>query len=212
MVSKLKLSLLISSIFLVACNNKQNNANNADRHPDNSSVDTNKKKNNKKDSSSDEDTIFKDTNVYILGNRSRPPEDAISYVAIKFKPYVRFSDFPAKITNNQIRLPIQFSSNPLAKEFRTVIKTAYTQGINFGGHYIFAEWGCGSPCKMSVLIDVKTGKVYDGASSSYGYDYRANSRMLIVNPPGSDNFYLSCAGCEPLVYIWDEKSKKFEQR
>ncbi len=84
--------------------------------------------------------------------------------------------------------------------------------MNFGGHYVFVEWGCGSPCKSSALVDVNTGIVYDGVPGSYGYDFNKNSRMIIVNPPDSDGFYLNCAGCEPEVYTWNEANKKFIQR
>lgn len=212
MVSQLKLSSLIIIVFIILCFNNCKNSAQTNKHLSVPSVDTNKKKNIKNDSSSDRDTIFKDENIFVLGNKSDCGEDAISYVAVKFKQYIRFSDFLTKITNNQITAPINYSSNPLSKEFKTAITKAYKLGVNFGGHYTFAEWGCGSPCQMSVLVDVKTGVVYDGVSGSYGYDYKKNSLMLIVNPPGSDGFYLNCAGCEPLIYIWDEKNKKFEPR
>lgn len=84
--------------------------------------------------------------------------------------------------------------------------------MNFGGHYCFVEWGCGSPCQTSALVDLKTGVVYDGVDAALGYEFRKDSRMLIVNPPDSTGFYLNCPYCEPLIYVWNEKSKKFEQR
>lgn len=211
MTSKINPLFLAIYIFLASCGYK---------HRDNVSskdmgvvvADTTAQKRLVKSNSSDEDTLFKDSNAYILGSKSAHGEDAISYVGIRFKPYIRFSDFPAKITNNQIKAPIQSSSNPLAKEYRTAISTAYGRGVNFGGHYTFVEWGCGTECQFSVLVDVNTGIVYDGTDGSLGYEFRKNSRMIIVNPPDSTGFYENCGYCVPLIYIWNEKNKKFEQR
>ena len=211
MVPKINLSFLAIGAFLFACGNKHRNeltSKTDSLSPTNKS----EQQKRKKDQSNNDDTLFKDSNAYVLGNRFDAGDSAISYVGIKFKPHIRFSDFPGKTTSNQIKAPIKRSSNPLAREFRTAINTAYAKGVNFGGHYTFVEWGCGNPCQMSVVIDVNTGIVYDGVDGPLGYDFRKNSRMLIVNPPGSDGFYPNCDYCVPLIYIWDEKNKKFDKR
>src|SRR3569833_587195 len=153
------------------------------------------------------DTLYHDKDFIVLGNQSRPAPDAIVYIGVKFKPYIHFDDFPVKL-NRSKKAAIKYNSNPLGTEFKTRITETYNrEEINFGGHYVFVEWGCGSPCEMSALVDVNSGIIYDGISSGYGYEFKKNSRMIIVNPPGYD-YYLNCASCEPEIYLWDERSKK----
>jgi len=144
----------------------------------------------------------------------------ISYMATKFEPHIRFTDFPVKMAITNFAPP-DFNSHPLGREFRTRIKTALKEeGINFGGHYCLVIWGCGSPCQMSVLVDVLTGKIYASEGASLGYDFRKDSRMLIVNPVSEEadmyspkpGYYLDCPYCKPQVYVWNEQLKKFEQR
>ena len=45
--------------------------------------------------------------------------------------------------------------------FRTYLRRALKAGANFGGHYVLAMPGCGTACLNPIVVDVKTGKVYD---------------------------------------------------
>ena len=165
-----------------------------------------------KSQTSDEDTIPIDSDVFIIGDKKKIAVDSITNVGIKFKPYIHFSDFEAPIESVQAKAPINFSSNPMARQFRTAIRKGYKNGINFGGHYCLIEWGCGSPCHDCVLVDVKTGIVYNGVSTAYGYDFKKESRMIIGSPPGTDGFYLAGTSEVPSIFIWNEQKKKFEER
>jgi hypothetical protein len=106
---------------------------------------------------------------------------------------------------------IDFRSDHELKKFRTAIRAGYkTNKLNFAGHYCLVYWGCGSPCKQSAIVDLRTGKVYDGPTSSYGYKFKKNSKMIIVNPPGDDNLlddYLMAS--TPEVWVLNEHTKKF---
>ncbi|WP_276503513.1 hypothetical protein [Terrimonas pollutisoli] len=76
-------------------------------------------------------------------------------------------------------------------------------GTNFAGHYCFVFWGCGSPCKLSAVVDLKTGKVYNGLPSGIGYSFRKDSRLMIVNPPDSTNWYdITVPYVIPEEYEW----------
>jgi hypothetical protein len=112
---------------------------------------------------------------------------------------------------------IRIKGNKLAEEFRTMISDTYyskgymkkwhgTTGLNFGGHYCFVYWGCGSPCQMSAIVDLKTGIVYEGPSASLGYEFKRNSRLVIINPGRTID---SCAYCHPEYWVLNERSKKF---
>lgn len=131
---------------------------------------------------------------------------------IKFESSVNFSDFKVKIEKTKAKLNLK--SHELGREYRTAIGEAYENPESiFAGHYTLASWGCGSPCQMSVLIDRRTGKIYDAPSASVGYKFQKDSRMLIINAPDSLGYYIKdCPYCIPEIYILNEKTKKFVQR
>jgi hypothetical protein len=47
-----------------------------------------------------------------------------------------------------------------AWQFRTRIREAATQPVNFAGRYVLATWGCGAECVSYAILDAKTGAVY----------------------------------------------------
>jgi len=108
---------------------------------------------------------------------------------------------------------VNFKSNPTARVYRTRISKEYKQnGVNFAGHYSFAYWGCGSPCTGCAIVDVKTGEVYLGPDSGFGYDFVKESKLLIVNP--KDTVSNSGQNLWDVVYqeeiwVWREKTKEF---
>ncbi len=70
-------------------------------------------------------------------------------------------------------------------------------GPNFAGHFVIVRWGCGSPCLMAAIVDLRTGRVFPppfhhGPGHSYfqvpwswpnepPLAYRLDSRLLIAN-------------------------------
>lgn len=158
------------------------------------------------------DIILETENFKLYGDTSIE-KDKISYASFKFEPYISFSDFKVNIIDNRKYADLDLKSNIGANYFRTRLKEGYSADTaNFAGHYTFVFWGCGSPCKSSMLIDRKTGKIYDAPASELGYDFKVNSRMLIVNPPDSNGFYDNCPYCKPIIYIFDERTKTFKER
>src|SRR5438132_326713 len=51
-------------------------------------------------------------------------------------------------------------SSPDARRFRTVLRHAAAQGLNCGGHFTLATWGCGALCLTGAIIDARSGKVF----------------------------------------------------
>ena len=118
---------------------------------------------------------------FLLHNQKQAMPSAPANANHSAKP-----DFDMYPVAEQYKGPIaapDFSSNPRTREFRTRITEAMKQGVNFAGHYVIAEWGCGTSCQSHAIIDAKTGKIIEfGLLSAYGVRYKFNSSLLIVNP------------------------------
>lgn len=96
----------------------------------------------------------------------------------------RFQDYPARVIYRGRRAPVDWSSDPDARRFRTRLRGAAEDGPRFGGHFGVAEWGCGSPCHFMGMVDLRTGRVvFAPVSATIKYAYRVDSRLLIVDPP-----------------------------
>lgn len=122
----------------------------------------------------------------------------------KYRPKKTFEDYPADFYSGELAYP-DFSTNPEAKRFITRIKNECANGINFAGHYTLVTWGCGSPCQSGVIVDRKTGKIYNGFSTSLGSEFKKDSKMIIRNVGAIDtttNLIEVCAYCEVSHEIW----------
>ena len=121
---------------------------------------------------------------------------------------------PAK-AETQGKAAINFESDPVAKEYRTVISEKYNElDVNFASYYIIATWGCGSGCVSGAMVDTRDGHVYPmpkdeewGGNGTY-IESKKESKMLLTvlaiqTPAGETE--------ETRKYWeWDEGSKKFE--
>jgi hypothetical protein len=45
------------------------------------------------------------------------------------------------------------------KQFKTALREAFRQPVNFAGHYILTTIGCGASCVLAAAIDATTGRV-----------------------------------------------------
>jgi hypothetical protein len=106
---------------------------------------------------------------------------------------------------------------PLAELYSTIIKDTYyskeymktwhgSTGLNFAGHYCFVYWGCGSPCKASAIVDLKTGIVYPGVTAAFDYKFRRNSKLVIVDADKDT----SSTAYKTEYWLWNEHSKRFD--
>jgi len=158
------------------------------------------------------DIIYETENFKLYGDTTID-KDKISHALLKFEPYIGFADFKSEKVDHKKYAELDLKSNKGAGNFRTRLKDGYSADTaNFAGHYSFVYWGCGSSCQSSLLIDRKTGKIYDSPGASLGYDFKVDSRMLIVNPPDTIGFYYDCSYCKPIIYIFDEQTKTFNER
>lgn len=60
-----------------------------------------------------------------------------------------------------VKAEINFTSNPIAESYRTVITENYDKlEVNFASYYVIITWGCGSGCVTGAMVDVRDGFVY----------------------------------------------------
>lgn len=155
------------------------------------------------------DTIFVDT---VAKTPEIKEETEISFAdSIDFKKY---EVGPQERIENA---PIDWSSYPEARDFRTRITEAYKDSdVNFGGHYVTSIFGCGASCIMGFMVDVRDGKIYDlplGEENSCLFAeeralYNWMSRLFVagvcrVNLEDKQVYYKA--------YLWDEDKKEFEK-
>ncbi|WLD22835.1 hypothetical protein NU10_08865 [Flavobacterium dauae] len=123
----------------------------------------------------------------------------------KFIAKYNFKDFPVDkevLKNDYTKVDVY--STEFGKWYRTMIRQSFNYGTtNFAGKYILNYWGCGSPCAVGVIINVENGKIIELPVSSVGYKYQINSRMLIVNPTDSLDYYYNSFLYEPKIYVLD---------
>lgn len=124
----------------------------------------------------------------------------------------RFEDFlAAEVFSGEPAQPVLTTSEE--RRYRTVIRLGVSRGWsaedgtsgkqpavpgpNFAGHHVIVRWGCGSPCLMAAIVDLRTGRVFPppfhhGPGHSYfqvpwawpmepPLSYRLDSRLLIAN-------------------------------
>ena len=97
----------------------------------------------------------------------------------------RFEDFSVSGKFKSKPAPVNLRSHPIARKYRTMLRSAVEHGVNFAGHYTVAKWGCGTQCQYVAIIDARNGNVYFAPfNTSYGISFRLNSRLLITEPPG----------------------------
>ena len=75
-----------------------------------------------------------------------------------------FADFPAGGRYEGKPAPVKVLTQQ-AKKYRSMLRDSVKDGVNFAGHYIVGQWGCGGGCVQFAIIDAKTGDVFFPAFS-----------------------------------------------
>ncbi|RZK57607.1 MAG: hypothetical protein EOO87_02400 [Pedobacter sp.] len=129
---------------------------------------------------------------------------------------VNFAKYAVEEVSNLKKAPIDFSSYPEARSFRTRIIEGYKEmEVNFAGHYVAIYFGCGASCIMGFMVDVNDGKIYDlplgeGKMCFWAMDralHLASSKLFISsickqNENDKNVFYIAS--------LWDEEAKEFK--
>ncbi len=138
-----------------------------------------------------------------------------------------FAQYGARV--EKIRnVKINLKSHKSARMFRTNLRNAAKEGVNFAGHYILTTWGCGTNCSQSAIIDARNGQVFfpdELEGAGFGFCelpgetepliYKANSRLLILNGFKGGDLEKENAPCGIYYLEWtgtNFKQLKFAQK
>lgn len=121
----------------------------------------------------------------------------------KFTPTTTFEDHQVTVYDGPLASP-DLDSHPLGRRYRTRIRQACSEGINFGGKYTLVSWGCGSPCQAGVLVDRITGKIVEGHSTNHGAEFYPNSTLLLADAAivNEDKLFRMTASSNVQVRLW----------
>jgi len=70
-----------------------------------------------------------------------------------------FERYAAKVETIK-NVKVNLKSHKYANMFRTNLRNAAKEGVNFAGHYILTTWGCGTNCSQTAVIDARSGRVF----------------------------------------------------
>lgn len=147
------------------------------------------------------DTVLNDQFELILLYHSPDWVD----VKRRFRPRKTFGDYPVKEKfTGKLPSKLNFKTCSFGARYKTYSTEAAQRGARFAGHYAFAEMGCGAPCQIGTIVDLTNGNVYSCPEAICGYEYRVDSRILVVNPPDSNGLYTAnlAYDCKPQQYLW----------
>ncbi|RZL34593.1 MAG: hypothetical protein EOO96_09280 [Pedobacter sp.] len=143
--------------------------------------------------------------------------EVINEIEIAYRDSIDFEKYQVGPQKRLSNAPIDWSSYPAAKDFKTRITESYKDSeVSFGGHYVTSIFGCGASCIMGFMVDVRDGKIYDlplGEENSclFAEDravYNWMSRLFIA---GVCKENLEDTKVYYKAYLWNEDKKEFEK-
>ena len=124
------------------------------------------------------------------------------------KRWPNFTDYPVITRYGDKPAPVNISSHPLAKVFRTKLREGAKKGPNFAGHYTVVTWGCSTDCESVAIVDARNGKVFfPPFATVFGVDFRLDSNLFINEPASKipkdyNPMFTSPLGVKTQYYIW----------
>src|SRR5947209_12680523 len=90
--------------------------------------------------------------------------------ATKPGPVPEFDDYPVAEEFRGVPAPVQLRSAPYGDTFRTRLREGARGGPNFAGNFTVVNWGCGAPCQMVAIIDVRSRRLLARYSTPILFD------------------------------------------
>ncbi len=138
-----------------------------------------------------------------------------------------FAQFPA-IVQDVKNIKVNLKSHRNANRFRTNLRNAAKDGVNFAGHFVFVSWGCGTNCAVSAIINARTGRVFfpqELEGTGFGFCEmpdeadpivtRDNSRLLVINGYKGGDLESDDPTCGVYYFEWTGtklRQVKFEKK
>jgi hypothetical protein len=132
-----------------------------------------------------------------------------------------FTQYAAKVEKRR-NVKVNLRSHKHANTFRTNLRNAAKEGVNFAGHYILTTWGCGTNCSQTAIIDARNGRVFfpdQLAGAGFGFCefpddtepivYQADSRLLVLNGFKGGDLSVDNAPCG--IYYLEWTGRNFKQ-
>lgn len=116
-----------------------------------------------------------------------------------------FDAYPTDLYKKRLA-KVLYESHPLGIQFKQQIETIAANGINFGGKYTIASWGCGTACQQHVIIDRSSGLIVHTFSSELGIEYQPNSLLILKNNGAVDSatgLMDLCSYCNITPLLWN---------
>lgn len=139
-----------------------------------------------------------------------------------------YTKYPAPINSSTQKAKLNFNSNPSAKMDKKQIVNGYESGtITFAGYYVTIIWACGNNCLKGVMVDTRSGNIYNLPISSQ----TATNHCIFYEDVFDRYLFLSTSKlfitstCKELkniktgnivqnqtffVHLWNDKLKKFD--
>lgn len=124
-------------------------------------------------------------------------------------PFADYPVSPSDVARGQ-RAPLDwsYSDNRRYKRYKTAIESSLQYGPNFGGHLSIVSVGCGSPCAIWFIVDLKAGKILRPQFSEGYLAVRSDvaSRIALFYGPAD----AAGSGCIFAYHIWNETRRALE--
>lgn len=146
---------------------------------------------------------------------------AVSSVGFAQSTTPAFTQYAVKVEKAR-NVKVNLKSHRDANRFRTNLRNAAKEGVNFAGHYILTTWGCGTNCSQSAIIDARNGRVFfpdqlEGAGFGFcelpdetePIVYQADSRLLVLNGFKGGDLSVDNAPCG--IYYLEWTGRNFRQ-
>jgi hypothetical protein len=120
--------------------------------------------------------------AFIAGINLHPQEmtwEEMKLLSEKIK--IDFSLFPTE-NKWERKECVPILDTPSKINYRTIITGGAEMEPDFDGKYRIVQFGAGSGVQYFFIIDLNTGNVYEGRTSSFGIKYSVDSSMIIINP------------------------------
>lgn len=133
----------------------------------------------------------------------------------------KFAQYAAKVEPIK-NVRVNLKSHKYANTFRTNLRSAAKERVNFAGHFILTTWVCGTNCSQTAVIDARDGRVFfPDQLPEIGIGYcesqedaeplvsQADSRLLVLNGFKGGDLNLKKASCG--IYYLEWTGAKFKQ-